>query len=95
MTGEELKRRLDGIGISQAEIARRMGVFPQSLNMTFKAADVKSSIIEKLCKVLGKDMSFFYDTPSKDIELERLRKENRQLHDLITKIKEEIRANEK
>ena len=65
MTGEELKRKLDGTGLSQAEIARRLGVIPQSMTQYFKADDVRSGTLERLCEVLNKDMSFFYDIPSK------------------------------
>lgn len=65
MSGEELKRKLDSIGLSQAEIARRLGVIPQSMTQYFKADDVRSGTLEKLCEVLGKDMSFFYDIPPK------------------------------
>jgi hypothetical protein len=62
-----------------------MGVFPQSFNKTLQADDVKSGFLEKLCQVLGKDMSFFYGnvafSESDEInkELVRLREENAEL----------------
>lgn len=67
MTGEVLKRKLDGTGLSQAEIARRLGVIPQSMTQYFKADDVRTGTLERLCEVLNKDMSFFYDIPSKHV----------------------------
>lgn len=79
MTGEELKKKLDAVGISYAEVARKLGVFPQSFNKTLKANDVGSGTLEKIGKILDKDMSFFYgdiSTSTPDDELERLREEN-------------------
>ena len=79
MTGEELKKKLDAVGISYAEVARKLGVFPQSFNKTLKANDVGSGTLEKISKILGKDMSFFYgdvSTFTSDDEVERLREEN-------------------
>lgn len=60
MSGEELKKKLDAIDMSQTKMAELMGVFPQSFNKTLQADDVKSGFIEKLCRVLDKDISFFY-----------------------------------
>lgn len=62
MSGEELKKKLDTLDVSQAKLAELMGVFPQSFNKTLQAEDVKSGFLEKLCKVLHKDISFFYGT---------------------------------
>lgn len=85
MKGSELKKKLDTIGVSQAKLAEMMGVFPQSFNKTLQADDVKSGFLEKLCQVLGKDMSFFYgdvaSSENDDVkeELARLREENAEL----------------
>ena len=60
MSGEQLKRRIKELGISQAELARRLNVIPEAIAQALKAKDVKSGFLEDLCRVLGKDMSFFY-----------------------------------
>ena len=93
MSGEELKKKLDAIDMSQTKMAELMGVFPQSFNKTLQADDVKSGFIEKLCRVLNKDISFFYgenhdapgvDEKEKEIsdlkqQIEDLKEQNRQL----------------
>ena len=79
MTGEELKRKLEATGVSQAKIAEMLGIFPQSLNKTLQADDVKSGLIEKLCQILDKDISFFYDVKPDGImegKFEDLRKKS-------------------
>ena len=53
-----------------AEIARRLGILPQSLNQFFLAEDVRTGLLEDLCRVLDKDMSFFYDIQPKPQQAE-------------------------
>lgn len=65
MSGEYLDKKLKDAGYVLADVARQLGVPPQSINQTLNAKDIKSGFLEDLCRVLGKDMSFFYDIPSK------------------------------
>lgn len=95
MSGEELKKKLDGLGISQAEIARRLGVVPQSVIQTLEAKDIKSGFIEDLCRVLDKDISFFYggvtsasQDPTEDIKI--LKKQILALQEENSKLKNEL-----
>lgn len=60
MTGKELKDRLSTCGISQAEIARRLGMSTQSMSQALNVADVKTGFLEKIANVLGVPMSRFY-----------------------------------
>lgn len=60
MTGAELKERLSTTHISLSEIARRIGISPQSLNSMFNSEDVKSGVLEKLSKALDVPIAFFY-----------------------------------
>ena len=60
MSGEDLKKKLESAGISQAEIARRLGVIPQSVGQSLSAKDVKSGFIESICREFGLDAGFFY-----------------------------------
>lgn len=86
MSGEELKKKLKSAGISQAEIARRLGVVPQSVIQTLEAKDIKSGFIESLCREFSLDVAFFYggkaSTSGEEVS---------KLLDQISTLKEEIR----
>lgn len=60
MTGKELKEKLSTCGISQAEIARRLGMSTQSMSQALNVADIKTGFLEKIANVLGVPMSRFY-----------------------------------
>lgn len=60
MTGSNLKEMLRGTGLSITEIARRMGMTSQNLQMYFKAEDVRTSTLERLCAALGVSIGWFY-----------------------------------
>ena len=60
MSGEALKQKLKDLGVSQAELARRLNVIPETIAQALKAKDIKSGFLEDLCRVLDKDISFFY-----------------------------------
>lgn len=81
MSGEELDKKLKDAGYVLADVARLLGVPPQSLNQTLNAKDVKSGFLEDLCKALGKDMGFFYgiSVTNPNEEMKELRKENEKL----------------
>lgn len=64
MSGEELDKKLKKAGYVLADVARLLGVPPQSINQTLNAKDVKSGFLEDLCRVLEKDIRFFYDIPT-------------------------------
>lgn len=92
MSGEELKRKLNDAGISQAEVARRLGVVPQSVIQTLEAKDIKSGFIESLCRVFNKDMSFFYKIQADNSgELSTLRKELESLRQENGLLKAQLR----
>lgn len=60
MTGEELRKKLKETGVSQAEIARRLNVIPEVVGQKLEAKDIKTGFLEDLCRVLDKDIGFFY-----------------------------------
>ena len=60
MTGKELKDKLSTCDISQAEIARRLGMSTQSMSQALNVADIKTGFLEKIANVLGVPMSRFY-----------------------------------
>lgn len=60
MTGQELKEILYEKKISQSQIAKQLGVSQQSFNQMLAAADIKSSLLERIAEALGENMSIFY-----------------------------------
>lgn len=60
MTGERLKEIIFKHKVSQSEIARQLGMSHQSLNQMLSAADVKSSLLERIAQVLNVPISFLY-----------------------------------
>ena len=92
MSGEELKQKLNEAGYSQAEVARRLGVIPQSVTQALEAKDIKSGYLESLCKALDLNMGFFYDiapsTLQDDTEIGRLRTENAELRAELARMKD-------
>lgn len=60
MTGKELKDKLSTCGISQAEIARRLGMSTQSMSQALNVADIKTGFLERIVAVTGKPLSYFY-----------------------------------
>lgn len=78
MSGEELDKKLTEAGYVKAEIARLLGVPPQSVNQSLNAQDVKSGFLEDLCRVLNVDMSFFYSFDTNE-EVTKLQEENARL----------------
>ena len=47
MTGKEFKTLISNCGVSQSEIARRLGMSHQSFNQCMIVKDVKSGLLEK------------------------------------------------
>lgn len=60
MTGNRLKEILYEKKVSQSQIAKLIGVSQQSFNQMLAAADIKSSLLERIAEALGENMSLFY-----------------------------------
>ena len=67
MTGERLKEIIFKFKVSQSEIARRLGMSHQSLNQMLTAADVKSSLLERIAQVLNVPISHLYGEHDKEL----------------------------
>lgn len=61
MTGNVLKQRLIRRYKTLAEVARKLGVSPQSLDQTLAAADIKTGFIERLAAAYGVSASIFFE----------------------------------
>lgn len=60
MTGNRLKEILYEKKVSQSHVAKLLGVSQQSFNQMLAAADIKSSLLERIAEALGENMSLFY-----------------------------------
>lgn len=60
MDGKKLKQKIAELGITQLDLANRLGSTPQSLSSILHAKDVRSGTIEKIAQVLNVSIGFFY-----------------------------------
>ena len=60
MTGDELKRKLLEGGYSITEVAQMMEMSQANFSAKLANDSVKTNLIEKLCTVLRKDLTYFY-----------------------------------
>lgn len=61
MNGKVLKQRLVRRYKTLADVARKLGVSPQSLDQTLAAADIKTGFIERLAAAYGVSASIFFE----------------------------------
>lgn len=66
MTGEALKEFLFKKKVSQSEVARQLKISQQSFNQMLSSADVKTSLLERIAKVLNVTISSIYGEKSSD-----------------------------
>ena len=60
MSGKELRELLASKGILQKDIARQLNMTPGGFNQQLRAKDIKTGLLESICKVLNVKMDFFY-----------------------------------
>ena len=93
MNGERLKKILAKTGLSKAEIAKRLEMSPQHLNQALNAADIKSGLIEKICKGLNMTIMDLYEIKGNNnatgINASVKVNESEAINDLIAVIKKE------
>lgn len=68
MKGSELKEILRKEGVILFQLAEDLGMSQQNLSAAFTRDDVKSGLIERIAKSIGKPVSFFYgEGPSQTV----------------------------
>ncbi|WP_423127548.1 hypothetical protein [Gaoshiqia sp. Z1-71] len=67
MKGIEVKKKLQNDRFSMKEIADLMGETPQNLQAMFKVEDIKTGVLERIAKAIGKDILYFYNIESKGV----------------------------
>ena len=63
MSGEEIKKILTANGITQRELASRLGMSPQNLGSQLGKEDIKTGLLEEISKATGIQMSVFFIGP--------------------------------
>lgn len=61
MTGKSVKDRLLNSGYILADVAKEMGVIPQTLNSLLQANDIKTGVLENIAKAINKSIYFFFE----------------------------------
>ena len=69
MTGNRLKEILYEKKVSQSQIAKLLGVSQQAFNQMLAAADIKSSLLERIAEALGENMSLFYPIKPENVTI--------------------------
>lgn len=73
MTHEEIKKTIARSGKTQREVAKAMGISPQTLNTRLSAKSISVDTLERIAEALGISPAEFYDAQIRE-ENERLRK---------------------
>lgn len=60
MSGKELRELLASKGILQKDIARQLNMTPGGFSQLLRAKDIKTGLLESICKILNVKMDFFY-----------------------------------
>ena len=61
MTGKDVKTKLLASGYVLADIAKEMGIIPQTLNSLLQANDIKTGVLENIAKAINKSVYFFFE----------------------------------
>ncbi|MBO5018159.1 MAG: helix-turn-helix transcriptional regulator [Alistipes sp.] len=73
MTAEQIRKVIARSGKSQREVARTLGISPQTLQTRLTAKSISADTIERIAAALGISPAEFYETELRE-ENERLRK---------------------
>ena len=66
MNGKDLKEKLQAESINLSELSKKMGYkTDQNLHSVLGAADVKSSVLERIARAIGKPIGWFYGDDNK------------------------------
>lgn len=60
MSGKELREILAAKGILQKDIAARLNITQAAFSQILRAQDIKTGLLESICRVLDVKMDFFY-----------------------------------
>lgn len=90
MTGQTLKEIIQRDGHKLTEIASAIGESPQNFSAALSSKDIKSGLLERVAKAVGKPVSAFYgETAAKEPSTEGrllalLEEKDRQINRLLS-----------
>ena len=61
MSGKELREILASKGILQKDVAQKLNMTAGSFSQLLQAKDVKTGLLESICRVLNVKLNFFYE----------------------------------
>ncbi len=61
MTGKSVKDKLLNSGYVLADVAKEMGIIPQTLNSLLQANDIKTGVLENIASAINKSIYFFFE----------------------------------
>lgn len=61
MSGKELRELLASKGIMQKDIAQKLNMTAGSFTQLLRAKDIKTGLLESICRVLHVKLDFFYE----------------------------------
>lgn len=88
MKGSELKEILRKEGVVLMSLAENIGMSQQNLSAAFTRDDVKSGLLEKIARCLGKPVGFFYGEASENAPAQQPQSSEASVLDLL-KLKDE------
>lgn len=88
MKGSELKEILRKEGVVLMSLAENIGMSQQNLSAAFTRDDVKSGLLEKIARSLGKPVGFFYGEASENAPAQQPQSSEASVLDLL-KLKDE------
>ena len=88
MKGSELKEILRKEGVVLMSLAENIGMSQQNLSAAFTRDDVKSGLLEKIARSLGKPVGFFYGEASENAPAQPPQSSEDSVLDLL-KLKDE------
>lgn len=61
MSGKELREILASKGILQKDVAQKLNMTAGSFTQLLRAQDIKTELLESICRVLNVKLNFFYE----------------------------------
>lgn len=61
MSGKELREILASKGILQKDVAQKLNMTAGSFTQLLRAQDIKTGLLESICRVLNVKLNFFYE----------------------------------